>query len=150
MTLAAGLDQQRFVNDAADEIDSTIGGMYVLPINKSLLTVRSTLILKRINNWLATGQIVCTLAIGGEDKAMNAYGMSMLKDARSLLLQVASGAILLEDAVLVEGEEGSRGPRTVNHDAVSALDVYEDRTMRWHPVPPPPSWGKPIWQPGGA
>ncbi len=148
MTIATGFDLQRYVNDAADEIDSMIGTIYVLPVAFGSLKPQSQLILKRINNWLATGQIVITQAIGAEDTALQAYGASMLKDARALLEQIASGSFLLQGATRVDGDAGTTGPEIVNRDKVSANDIFEYRVMQWHPIPPPPPYGRPAWQPG--
>jgi len=147
MAFSDRVDKTTFIDDAADEIDSKIGVLYALPLNISLLDTRAKATLKRINNWLATGRLILSMAAG--DKDLNKYAEYMITTALAALAEVASGAVGLGGAVLADTSANSgTGPSILNHDSVSAIDVFEAAVMGWTNNPFPASTGPPLWQPG--
>lgn len=131
--LSAALDRTKFVVDAADEIDSYIGSRYVTPIDTSANTqvVRhSVLLLKRLNNFLATGRLILAIDAGGEDTALHAYGARLVNESLRALREIADGSVDIEGAVLHDPSYvGDPGPAIVNYDKTSAVDAFYSRVM---------------------
>jgi hypothetical protein len=135
-----GTMPQKYVNDAADEIDSVIGGIYVTPINMDPTpsdtppgtgTVQrsSRLLLKRISNFLASGRYMLATAAGGEDDQLHAYAKYLVDTALAALMRIATGEVVLEGATKSdpEGEEGLPGPLISNVDPESNVEAFYDR-----------------------
>lgn len=129
---SAKLDPQKYVNDAADEIDSKIGFFYETPIPTSDPTPRPVvLLLKRLNAHLATGRMILAATILSEDIQLNAYGRTMVADCELSMSQIASGALVL-DGVTGSGLNSlpqSHIPMILNKDAESAVDAFYDRVV---------------------
>lgn len=102
-----GLDPVKYVNDAADEIDSKIGFVYVTPITSIVRPV--VLLLKRINAHLASGRMILAATISAEGDQLNAYGQSLVADSMLAIEAIASGEILLPGA-------------TINTDVIPPID----------------------------
>lgn len=96
--LGGALDPVKYVNDAADEIDSKIGFRYTTPVNSTLRPV--TLLLKRLNAHLATGRLVLAATISAEDERLNAYGQSLVDEVMLTLEAIASGELPLPGATI--------------------------------------------------
>jgi hypothetical protein len=131
--LPSYLDSEKIVQDAADEIDSKIGYVYTTPIDVSAtsdLTRPAKLLLKRINNFLATGRLILQVASPEEDRNLHAYGWSLVKEATAALDAIASGEITLEGAPLEEGAAStpaSSVPLISNLDSESNVEAFYDR-----------------------
>jgi hypothetical protein len=127
----ANLEPQKYVDDAADEIDSKIGFVYVTPIDVtsgSEVPRPARLLLKRINVHLATGRLLLAAAAGQEESQLHAYGWSLIKEANSALDQIASGSIPITGAVLLPGNEEVVTAVIVNNlDPESAVEAFYDR-----------------------
>jgi hypothetical protein len=128
------VDKQKFVQDAADEIDSKIGFIYVTPIDisdSSDVPRPARLLLKRINNFLATGRLLMAVDAGGEDDRLHAYGWSLVQEATVALSQIASGEIYLKGADPVNvGEDAIITSIIVNNlDVESNVEAFYDRVM---------------------
>ena len=129
------LDKEKFVADAADEIDSRIGVRYVVPVDVSPdadppVAVYSRLLLKRINNFLATGRLILAAASAGEDTELNAYAVRLITEAHEAITQIESGAVDLDGAVENPTNSTSLpGPTIKNPDTASAVDAFYDRVM---------------------
>lgn len=127
----AYLSPQKYVDDAADEIDSKIGFIYQTPVDVSGSQVvrPAVLLLKRINNFLASGRLLMAVDAGGEDTQLHAYGLSLVKDATAALDQIASGAIALDGAPKIDTTEDARvtSPLIFNEDAESNVSAFYDR-----------------------
>jgi hypothetical protein len=126
------LDPAKFVSDAADEIDSKIGFIYVTPVDVSdgSTAVRPVrLLLKRLNVFLATGRLLMTVDAGGEDKTVHAYGLRLVTEAENSLAMIASGQLPLDGAARVDDGTGAQplGPIIGNKDAESYVDAFYDR-----------------------
>lgn len=126
----AYVNKQKYVDDAADEIDSYLGARYVTPIvlTPSLPAERpSALMLKRINAHLASGRLILATAAGGEDTELHAYGASLVREALAGLMQLAAGEPPLTGA-LPATNVGSTDPGSLplvsNGDPYSQVDGF--------------------------
>lgn len=131
---SAALDPQKYVNDAADEIDSKIGFVYTtpIPIDVDATTPRPVvLLLKRLNSHLATGRMILAATIIAEDQQLNAYGRNLVMDCELTISQIAMGQLLL-DGVLASGLSAlptAHVPMILNKDTESAVDAFYDRVV---------------------
>lgn len=102
---SAQLDPQKYVNDAADEIDSKIGFRYTTPIQpESAGTPRPVvLLLKRLNAHLATGRLILAATISANQEELNAYGASLVEDVQLVLAAISGGDQRLPGAELLPG-----------------------------------------------
>lgn len=153
LTFPRTLDPEKYVQDATDEIDSAIGARYVTPVDvddNSPVARHSRLLLKRINNWLASGRMILAVATPTEHSQVHAYGRSLIRDALAALELIRTGQVDLEGAQPAEGAtQGDPMPTTINSDAVSAVDSFEQRFMG-PGVPGEVLSPVPTWFPGGG
>lgn len=127
--LPAYIDQNKVVQDAADEIDSHIGFIYVTPVVLADTPANrpATLLLKRINNHLATGRLLMEVAAAGEDDQLHAYAQRLVDEALAALLLIQNGSIVLGDATPVDTSgERQTGPMQYNKDEFSQVDAFYD------------------------
>ena len=125
------LDPQKYVTDASDEIDSFIGHIYVTPVDVTEVGTTSRparLLLKRINNWLASGRLLMAASAGNQKLEINAYAEHLVREATQALNAIASGDVVLAGAIrLVTEEEVATGPLIHNVDAESNVEAFYDR-----------------------
>jgi hypothetical protein len=120
------------VDDAADEINSKIGWLYQVPVDLNAPDVKEPvkLLLKRINNFLASGRLIMMLTQSQEDTRLHAYGYSLVVDAQTALAQIVSGEIPL-GLPAPEGQSEDQtavtAPLIYNQDAESAVEAFYDR-----------------------
>lgn len=121
-------DAEKWVQDATDEINSKLGLRYVVPIvvdqtvPANLVTV---LLLKRINNHLASGRLLCAKAASASQQEVNQYGMSLLREAISALNSLVAGEMTLPGATFIDAEDvGQSGPIISNLDAQSNVEAF--------------------------
>lgn len=120
-------DAGKYIDDAADEIDSKLGLRYQTPImvSDSPETRVTNLILKRINNWLASGRLIVAKAASGEIQYQHAYGRQLITDAEAALNQIASGDMILPGAAFINADDkGVSGPIIANVDAASGVEAF--------------------------
>lgn len=151
--LQNGFDKQRYVDLAADEMNSRLGYEYVIPIESSSpsedVGAAALLILKNINLKLASGRLILAIAAGGEETALNAYGNSLCQEAYAELSLVLSGQLPLVNASRLDNEVSVPTARTVNADKESGVDAfYEEFVGQHRPFSPFPLGG--IWRPNDA
>jgi phage gp36-like protein len=126
-------EAQKYVNDAADEIDSKIGMRYQTPVSvdDSPANRATTLLLKRINNWLASGRYIVAKAASSELQEVHAYGLSLIKEATLALQAIQNGDITLSGATFLNtDDEGRSGPMIYNQDAESNVESFYAWTQR--------------------
>ena len=131
---SAALNPQKYVNDAADEIDSKIGFVYTTPINidPTGTTPRPVvLLLKRLNAHLATGRMILAATIIAEDTQLNAYGKAMVVDAELTISHIAAGQLILDGAIPsgLTALPAAHVPMILNKDPESAVDAFYDRVI---------------------
>src|SRR3982751_5310702 len=98
------IDKDKVVQDASDEIDSKIGHIFATPLNltgtgEGALSRPAALLIKRINNSLASGRLLLAIASPQEDSNLHAYGWSLIKEANEALYAICEGDIQLEGAL---------------------------------------------------
>jgi hypothetical protein len=132
--LPKGMEPQKYVDDAANEIDSKIGFIYVTPvdISETSTTKRPVrLLLKRLNNHLATGRLITALSSNSQRTDLQPYGASLIREVLAVLDRIESGDLILAGAELVapEGDEElpTSGPLIFNVDAESNVEAFYDR-----------------------
>lgn len=127
------LDPQKYVNDAADEIDSKIGFVYTtpIPVDGASGTPRPVvLLLKRINAHLASGRMILAATIATEDRQLNAYGADLVAQAELAIQQIADGQIILDGvAPGTSSVPASAKPLISNGDTESAVDAFYNRVV---------------------
>lgn len=133
--LGTALNPDKYVQDAADEIDSKIGFIYKVPVDVNTAPAPVTLLLKRLNVHLATGRLITAATISAEDENLNAYGKSLIDDVELTLAKIAAGEAQLPDIPLAPtNTTGSRGPvrqgpQISNGDPESNVDAFYDRIL---------------------
>lgn len=128
------LSPEKYVQDAANEIDSKIGFLYQTPIDVSTnsdVPRPARLLLQRINNFLASGRLLMAAASGGEDDRVHAYGFYLVQQATLALDALALGDPMLEGAVPIDtGEAAAITSIIVNNlDPESNVEAFYDRVM---------------------
>lgn len=117
-----------YVQDGADRIDAILGERYVTPIviDGTVAANRSgVLLLKQINNYLATGMFIIAAATDSENNQLNAYGAKLINDANGLLFELAQGSRTLTGAVYLDvADVGQTGPLINNLDATSLVENF--------------------------
>ena len=127
------LSPQKYVDDAADEIDSKIGFIYETPIDvtdssSNPVSRPVRLLLKRINNFLATGRLLLAVDAGAETDRVHAYGLYLLKEACESLELISAGKIELDGVTVVPvGESSVTAPLIYNKDPESNVEAFYDR-----------------------
>lgn len=125
-------DGTPFVQMAADEIDAQIGHIYETPIVLADTPENrpARLLLKKINNLLASGRIILDMAAGAEDDRLHAYGTSMWQEGISLLNQLSNRSIILQGAVLIESKADDKNDRVSihNEDPKSLVEEFYNPT----------------------
>jgi phage gp36-like protein len=142
------IDRTKFVDDAADEVDSYLGYRYLTPINMTdsgPVSRPARLIIKRIANHLASGRLLMAQTAHMEDDRVHAYGSQLVVNALNALEQLSAGSPPLEGAILINTEDAdfaNVGAAVVNVDPESPVEyVYKflrgetDYPLGW--VPPP-------------
>lgn len=120
---------QKYVDDGADEIDATIGFKYATPIavGESAEERPVRLLLKRINNWLASGRLIMALDGGGEDDQLHQYGLYLVTEASKTLQQIVDGEIVLPGVdPSSPSSEIVTGPLMTTGDAYSLVEGYSE------------------------
>jgi hypothetical protein len=131
----AYLSPQKYINDAADEIDSKLGFIYKTPVDLATDAEHPVprpvrLLLKRLNNFLATGRLLMAVDAGGERTQVHAYGKQLVDDALLTLNMIAEGKLELTDTPKLDGTDGElkvTAPLISNLDAESNVEAFYDR-----------------------
>ena len=126
------LDAGKFVQDAADEIDSRLGHLYKTPLAVSgptsgLMERHSILLIKKINNHIASGRFLMAASAG--DESIHSYGRMLVREAYAELNRIADGVIVLDGAEPQEGLTDTTGPTILTQDDESPLDAFYSPVM---------------------
>lgn len=126
----AELDMQKFVDDAADEIDSIIGYTYETPVTNQEgglpLAARSPVLLTltRINRYLASGRYIMAVAATSEEEELNAYAKRLISEALDALKKIAEGSVPFDARKIPDGHAQDKGPRISNAEVASNVDAF--------------------------
>lgn len=125
-------DGSQMIKAQANDIDAQIGHIYLTPVEvPDEPQFRPTLLLlKKINNLLASGRLMLDMSAAGEDDNPNAYGMQMLREGLALLGQIQSGAIVLAGAPRIDEGQGAPGLLIHNEDQVSLVEQFYNPQLR--------------------
>jgi hypothetical protein len=141
LQLGKRFDPQKYVDGAADEIDSKLGWLYETPLvaanggSFSLLPRHQRLLISGINIKLASGRLILATAIGGEDNQLHAYGASLVREATAELMLIANGDVTLDADTPGAGSPANttHGPALHNEDEESLLLGFTNTVMRREP-----------------
>lgn len=130
--LPAALSPQKFVDDAANEVDSFIGFKYQTPVDVSDLGATSRparLLIKRLANFLATGRLLMAADASGQDVNLHAYANKLITDALTTLQLIANGEITLDGAITLTDPNGAsaglrKAPAIYNVDESSNVEGF--------------------------
>lgn len=141
MMLSPTLDKSRYIQAAADDINAKLGYLYKLPlVNQAFgaLPEYQKLLLKSINNKLASGRLILDVAVGGEQATLHAYGMRLINEATNDLMCIANGDVQLDSERRVTDAESASTmvPSVRNYDEESLLLGFENSVMRGGPLDP--------------
>lgn len=135
-------EKSKFVQSAADEMDAKLGYRYATPIVTEDLPANQAKLLLTINAKLASGRLIMSNALGGQDAQVNAYALYLIKEAEMDLMSIANGQVDLtaplvdstgteigtvEDPVI--DDPYARMPTGWNPDAASAVTIFEKNFM---------------------
>lgn len=119
---------EKFVNDAADEIDSILGVVFETPVTyraDGLPIDRPALLtLTRVNRYLASGRYILAMAASGEEESLHSYGSRLVREALDALRDIVSGKVTFNARKLPDPEAERRGPRIINAEAASNVDAF--------------------------
>lgn len=119
---------EKFVNDAADEIDSILGVVFETPVTNRPdglpIDRPASLALTRINRYLASGRYIMARAASGEDDNLHTYGARLVREALDALRDMASGKVIFNARRLSDPEAERKGPRMSNAEARSNVDAF--------------------------
>lgn len=137
----------QFVNDAADEIDSILGGVFETPVTDRAdglpLDRPALLTLTRINRYLASGRYILAVGASGEDDSLHSYGNRLVREALDALRDIVNGKVLFDARRLPDPNAQYKGPSIIHAEAESNVEAFysaytgSDRMM----FGTPPSYG---------
>lgn len=138
LVLGAGVDPQKYIDLAAEQIDAKIGWVYELPLHPAGgvgtwqdLPEHEQLLLKGINNGLASGSLLIALDQGGEQTTVHAYGLWLIQQAQADLMYLANGEIQISAELFdVPDTVPNRVPGVINYDEESLLLGFENTVLR--------------------
>lgn len=135
-------EPERFVNLAAEEMDSYLGFKYVVPVVgraslSGVLALHEELLLKNINIKIASGRLLLAKFAGAEEAHEHQYGLGLLREGKSDLMLLVSGEVDLLSAELATpnglGGTNDETPGIHNEDSESLLLGWENTVMRGDP-----------------
>lgn len=155
--LPSTISVSQYLAMTAEEIDSKLGVIYVVPIALPTLPNSQGSLLKSIHRKLASGRIILAATIGHDAATIHAYGMQLVKEGLMELMAIANNQVVLLGAERIDGDGSPRGaipdaeiadpgarvPGGKNRDDVSAVEMFERNFMMpgyrdvpvetWHP-----------------
>jgi len=133
LPMPTGLSKSKFVQDAADEIDMHISGLYATPVifigaENQMKYQATILFLKHLNAHLATGRLIMAIDVSGEQTALHAYGVSLVKNALLLLAKIVAREVILEGALPNANDPDESAPSARPYifqlDAMSGVESF--------------------------
>ena len=119
----------KYIEDAANEMDSRLGVQYVTPIVLDESNPKQRpffLLLKRINAWLASGRLLMALDGAGEDDQLHQYAEYLVKQATAALQNIEDGTIIIPGADPVNPDAPrNTGPLASFADDYSLVESYD-------------------------
>lgn len=150
--LPSGADVNKYIKDAAGEMDSILGSVYTTPVIPDPEVANShvaVLTLRRINAHLASGRLLVAVTAGGEDDSVHAYGLMLINQSLEALHQLATGNPELYGAPKLDTftESKSRG-MVYNVDEYSQVETFYGMATPGGIMPPPSYPTYPVYSGG--
>lgn len=121
------------IRAASDEIDSTLGLTFVLPLDLAAADPTVQLYLNRTAALIASGRIILSQSTASEEDGVHAYGMYLLEEGKTLLRQIASGEVeLFGVSRRTEFAASGNGPSIVQEDTFGLVDAFYAFSHRGH------------------
>lgn len=145
LAVSEQVDRQKFVDLAAEEMDSKLGWVYRLPLappnvdpsatSWMALQPHEAATLKSINSRLASGRLILSLAVAAEGTQLHALGWHYVSSALEDLMVIANGAIDLTAVRIGASDSAYRNdaPSVSQYDDESLLSAFENTVMRNRP-----------------
>lgn len=140
---------ERFIIDAAKEIDSRLGFKYKTPlrftriVNGSVTYVDdddpstytpSYLLVSRLSNFIASGRYILAATMPEENASIHQYGNKLLRDAEAILSQITSNRADLEiEELPTDQAQTPYGLMVANREAKSYVKQFEDNPFNYNP-----------------
>lgn len=101
--LPIGFSSAQYVQLGTDEINIAISRLYKVPVvfgtaDEQTKYAATILLLKQLNQFLATGRILMAIAAPGEDSELHAYAKSLVDRSCYILEEISQSKIILEGA----------------------------------------------------
>ncbi len=135
--LPSYVDKQKFVDDAANEIDSKIGYIYTTPVDVSdsgPVSRPARILIKRISNYLASGRLLMTVDVTEEKNSVHAYAARLIREATDALTLIARDSITLDGAPRVNTSVRPTVPLIANLDSESNVEAFYNRIILADPL----------------
>lgn len=142
-------DAQKYVDQAAEEIDAALGFKYQTPLvfDENNATQRpSRLLIKKINVHIATGRLLMAADAAGSDDQVHQYAKYILETGTQALQMIVNGDVELvgPQPINATGSSAS-GPRVFSGDTESNVEAFYDRVVPvMSPTRFPFNWGGPL------
>src|SRR6478735_1117004 len=135
------LAADRVVQTETEETDSKLGHIFDTPFDLSdtgPLSRPARLLIKRINNSLASGRLLLAISSPEENKNVHAYGWNLVKEALDAITCIIEGDIKLDGAPPADGlstDSTVSTPLINNLDPESHVEAFYDRIANpnWMP-----------------
>jgi len=127
MELPRGVDVDKIVEQQAEHMDSVLGRIYTLPINLRTDNPEErpyALLLKKINAFLAIGDIIIKAGGARQDSEILAYGMYYTKHALNQLSLIENGKLDLGPLERRDGTDATEAPMIINRDSFSRVEAF--------------------------
>lgn len=122
--ISSRLNQYDYINSAADEMNAKIGQVYQLPLDLTDAAPFVAPLLKKINQFLATGRLIMALGQGEEWMTTHAYARELLKEGKAELENIFCGSTPLTGCPRLAGSFRSNAPTVSNIDTASAVETF--------------------------
>lgn len=139
---------ERFVRDAAQEIDSRLGFKYVIPLKFTRIVggsvsyvdpedsstyTPSYLLVRRLSNFIASGRYLLAATSPEEQNSLHQYANKLLRDAEAILSQITSNRADLEIEELPSDDmDTPYGLLVKNRDKRSMVQEFEEQAMNYN------------------
>jgi hypothetical protein len=120
------VDPERWITAADEEIDASIGRLYVTPISfpGSTEARPAKLLIKKTSAMLATGRAIMAIDAGSQENNLHQYAAYLVREACKTIAAIASGEITLDAVQMTNPEDTSSAPKIYNLDASSAVEDF--------------------------
>lgn len=132
-----------WIQVADDEIDASIGRIYVTPVAFPVSTEArpAKLLIKKVSSMLATGRAIMAIDAGSEEGNVNQYANYLIKEACRIIEAVSSGDITLDGVQMLSPDDTTSAPKVYNVDTESLVESFYGNFQ----APPWPETDRPYW-----